>query len=70
MKNPKATCDYENKSRNLGKGIPECIGCNILVFSIVVELGLHGIGMQRCRIGIGILVVFFKRQELVWVFYC
>ena len=38
--------------------------------SIGVELELQGIALQRCRIGIGILLLFFKRQELVLVFYC
>ena len=47
------------------------ISCIIIKnFSIGLELELQGIAMQRCRICIGIVFVFFKRQELVLEFYC
>ena len=47
------------------------VGCNVIKnVSIVLEFELQGIAMQRCRIGIGILLVFLKMQELVLVFYC
>jgi hypothetical protein len=41
----------------------------IMHISIGVELELQGIALQRCRIDIGILLLFCKRQELVLVFY-
>ena len=38
-------------------------------FSIVVKLELQGIALKGGGIGIGILFVFLKRQELLLVFY-
>ena len=57
--------------QTLEKVFAESIGCIIIEnFSNGEELELQEIALQKCRIGIAILFVFFKRQELVLVFYC
>ena len=55
-----STCQHLNKC-------PESVGCNVIEnISIGVELELQGIALQRCRIAIGILLVFFQRKELLF----
>ena len=59
MMNLTSTCQHLTK-------YPESVGCNVIEnISIGVELELQGIALQRCRIAIGILLVFFSKERIV-----